>query len=140
MCSLCFGCIHDDEDSHHTITFYNNSDRDVYVLGWDRKYLNESNMPIYRVWGDPWNHKVTSHSKNTEAFWDWDPYEQTLKQVETILVFVFDAELLETNKEYSEDAVLLRKDFSLEDLQRLNWTLSYPPTENMKTIMGISEK
>ena len=57
---------------------------------------------------------------------------ENLNPLDTLMVFVFDARLLETNPSHVEDALLVRYDLSLYDLRRLNWTLAYPPTENMK--------
>ena len=42
------------------------------------------------------------------------------------MLFVFDANILETNKIYDYNAVLQRIDVNIEDLRKLNWILSYP--------------
>ena len=46
--------------------------------------------------------------------------------MDTLMLFVFDANILETNKIYDYNAVLQRIDVNIEDLKKLNWILSYP--------------
>ena len=56
---------------------------------------------------------------------------------DTVYVYVFDAAVVDNTswdivaKDY---LVLKRYDLSLEDLQRLNWQVTYPPTEAMKDV------
>ena len=56
---------------------------------------------------------------------------------DSLFVYIFDAELIENTpweviaKDY---LVLKRYDLTLEDLQRLNWKITYPPTEAMKDV------
>ena len=132
-----FTCIHDDDDEHHyRIRFVNKSEQAVYI----NRYPNRKECINY-----PEIYKVLPGKTNTEALTNRMPWEYVfdtnqIPPLATITVFVFDAELLETNPTFVEEALLVSYDLSLYDLQRLNWTLSYPPTDNMKTIMGISEK
>ena len=52
-------------------------------------------------------------------------------------VFIFDSEILENIewKEIRDNYMILKRyDLSLEDLQKLDFTLYYPPTEEMKDI------
>ena len=52
-------------------------------------------------------------------------------------VFIFDSEVLENIewKEIRDNYMILKRyDLSLEDLQKLDFTLYYPPTEEMKDI------
>ncbi len=53
------------------------------------------------------------------------------------MVFVFNADTLETHGwDYAKEhnMVMQRYDLSLTDLQNLNWTLTFPPTEEMRNI------
>ena len=82
--------------------------------------------------------KINNSTLSTFTSWESvlgaDLDDRNLNPIDTLMVFVFDAELLETNPSNVEEALLLRYDLSLKDLQRFNWTLSYPPTESMKDI------
>lgn len=55
----------------------------------------------------------------------------------TVFVYVFDADIVENTswgivaRDY---LVLKRYDLTLEDLQRLDWKITYPPTEATKNI------
>lgn len=135
LCNFCLSCIHENEYSHHTITFYNYSDKEIYVVQSDRDYPDTASLQRYAFWNQPQTYKVVSHGTNTDAFWRRSSYESSFKTwQDTLMVLVFDAEILEINKIADDGAVLQRYDLSLQDLQRLNWTLSYPPTESMKDI------
>lgn len=135
LCNFCLSCIHENEYSHHTITFYNYSDKEIYVVQSDRDYPDTASLQRYAFWNQPQIYKVVSHGTNTDAFWRRSSYESSFKTwQDTLIVLVFDAEILEINKIADDGAVLQRYDLSLQDFQRLNWTLSYPPTESMKDI------
>jgi len=57
--------------------------------------------------------------------------------LDTIFVFVFDATLIENTPwdiVVRDNLVLRRYHLTLEDLQRLNWRIAYPPTEEMRDI------
>ena len=67
----------------------------------------------------------------------WELVYKNLMPNDTLSVFIFDAEVLEnTDWEEIRDnyMILKRYDLSLEDLQKLDFTLYYPPTEEMKDI------
>ena len=50
------------------------------------------------------------------------------------MIFVFDAKKLEVKNDHVDNAFLMRYDVSLQDLQRVNWYLTYPPNISMKAI------
>lgn len=50
------------------------------------------------------------------------------------MIFIMDAELLESKETHIHDIIIQRYDLSLQDLQQINWTLTYPPNENMKNM------
>ncbi len=65
----------------------------------------------------------------------WEAIYKHLIPNDTISVFVFDSEVLDTypwEEVRDEYKILKRYDLSLEDLQKLNFTLHYPPTKEMK--------
>ena len=142
MCGFCFSCRPvEDEDHHYIISFYNNSEADLYVV-------DDVNYPdtILRYSGFlhyPEIYKVKAHSLNRDglkqerityeqAFSSYKGYK-TIKN-DTLIVFVLDAEKLEKNGFPVMDALLVRYDLSLQDLQRMNWSIAYPLQENMKSI------
>ena len=130
LCSMFSSCKHDDALSHYTITFYNNSDKEVYISP-SLDYPDTVNVPNYHVLGLPDIYKVAPHGYNKTALEVRDSYEKTLRihengKMDTLMVFVFDANILEANKRYDYNALLQRIDVNIEDLRKLNWVLSYP--------------
>jgi len=66
---------------------------------------------------------------------------------DTVYVYVFDAAVVDNTpwEIVAEDYLVLKRyDLSLEDLQRLDWQITYPPTEAMKDVKQyppyVSEK
>ena len=134
--SICIGCgpIKEDENHHYTIPFYNNTEADVYIDSSD----SYPDTIVTDLYGGPY-HKVKARSVNSDGLRQRVTYEISFKDgrrfpSDTLIVIVFDAKQLEADRHNVMDALLVRYDLSLKDLQRLNWTLSYPPTENMKDI------
>jgi|SRR5690554_183757 len=65
----------------------------------------------------------------------WEEIFERYVPSDTLSMFVFHTDTLETNSWetiISEYKVLKRYDLSLEDVQSLNYTIPYPPTEQMK--------
>ena len=159
---FCISCVpENDEDHHYYITFYNNTGKDLYV---DKSSSYPDTLeyfvsrfayyPIenYRIASREYS-KVNANSHNNEVL--RLPWERTYERAfyghegipkdyknDTMMVFVWDVEIYDklTLHDRVKDSLLLqdafkvRYDLSYQDLQRLNWTLSCPPTENMKTI------
>lgn len=131
---LSSACEEDKEHCHHTIQFNNNSDEIVYIhMGYDSIFF-------YNLFPNPITediYRVDAYSENTLGLQHRNCIEYKFKHGDEVSVFIFDAEILVTTpwdtigKYYM---VLQRYDLMLEDLQKLNWTLSYPPTEAMKNI------
>ncbi len=59
-----------------------------------------------------------------------DTYEGRFEQFRKVMVFVFDAQVLETTPPWdtvkAKYLVLKRYDLSLQDLESMNWTITYP--------------
>ena len=125
----------EDENHHYTIPFYNNTEADLYIDTSDRY----PDTTVTNLYGGP-NIKIQAQSVNSDGLRDyWVTYETIFRDGrqypnDTLIVFVFDAKRLEEDRHHAENALLVRYDLSLQDLQRLNWMLSYPPTERMKDI------
>ena len=121
----------EDEFHHYTITFYNNSDQSVYV-DWSNEYYARRSTPMNGVLYSPDVYKVAPHSYNRSALAIRGYWENELVSgpkygyMDTLMIFVYDANMLETTKKYNYDAVLQRIDVSLDDLRKLNWLITYP--------------
>ena len=143
MFGVCMSCKQIEDENHHNhISFYNGSMSDIYV-DFDIKYP-DTTVTEMGILQEPDIYKIHAHSSNEEAlslathdtfeaFFN-GPNGKKFIPGDTLMVFVFDAEKLERRDLHIRNSVLVRYDLSLKDLQRLNWTLSYPPTENMKQI------
>ena len=150
----CFTCAPNDNDNdHYRINFYNNTGRELYVTC--SKWYPDTTIEGHLEWNDVerryHDYRVKAYRQNKEPLHSiWDSYEEMFEGDEygykdypndTMMVFVFDADIIGKRIPDSfrdslllQEAFMARYDLSLQDLQRLNWTLSYPPTENMKTI------
>ena len=140
---VCISCRPvEDENNHNNITFYNGTGTALYIAQ-DTKYP-DTTITDLGVLNQPEIYKVEAYSFNYEALslHPHDTYEMTFKGYkgnkiipsDTLMVFVFDAEKLEKRDSHVKYSLLVRYDLSLKDLQKNNWTLTYPPTESMKTI------
>ena len=121
----------EDEFHHYTITFYNNSDQSVYVE-WSNRYEAKRSTPLNGVLYSPDVYKVAPHSYNRSALEIRGYWENELVSgpkygfMDTLMIFVYDANILEATKIYNYDAVLQRIDVSLDDLRKSNWLITYP--------------
>ena len=132
-CCTLLSCRYLEEDDlhHYTVTFYNNSDQWVYIYGSNQYYVRNS-TPKHNVFHSPDIYKVAPHSYNKRALeirGYWEDYLVSIPKYElmdTLMIFVYDANMLETTKKYNYEAVLQRIDVTLEDLRKSNWVISYP--------------
>lgn len=81
--------------------------------------------------GVPANKRVPYDSK--------EKWEEVFKGLpaDTLTIFIFDGDTVASYEwEYirNEYKILRRYDLSLQDLERLEWTVTYPPSENMSNI------
>lgn len=119
----------EEADCHETIIFKNNSSKSLYIhasgsypdtTSFEVEFPNPAlNKEIY---------KVAAYSKNTSALWYRSCLEFTFKSNDTLMIFVFDANVLETipwDTIKSKHLVLKRYNLSLEDLEQMNWKLIY---------------
>ena len=126
-------CENDDENCHDRIDFLNKTSRTLYVK-------KEESIILSRYNGYPYSdsYKTLPNENNNTAFFNVfsgrsDCYENTLK--DTLYVFIFEEDVL-ANHSWADvvdkNLVLQRYNLSLQDLQQLNWQISYPPSELMK--------
>lgn len=123
----------DKEDiCHKTIVFNNTSINSLYVVS-SSAYPDTSTFAgIPNPALNPNFTKVLPNEKNTQVLWRRDCIELAFKDLipsDTLMVYVFDANLLEntpwdTVKE--NHLILIRYDLSLEDLNGINWLINYP--------------
>lgn len=129
ICMIFFAatCNHEDENCHKSIDIINNSDDAIYF---DYSLSYPDTLTLYPNPSlDPGYFKIAGHSSQNDI--NRDCFEGTLitNPEGKIMYFVYDATTLETTpwdtvvKYYM---VLKRYDLSLEDLQGMNWTITYP--------------
>ena len=128
-------CRNGNDDCHKTISFMNNSESAVYVI-WeseypDTLYFGHFSSPAL----DPLLYKTLAKEQNTLAMSQgrdcWESIFEYGVQIpsDTLMIYVFDAEVIETvpwSTVAHDYMVLKRYDFSLLDLQKMNWTVTYP--------------
>jgi hypothetical protein len=120
----------DEKVCHETINFKNNSSKSLYIHAsggypdtnsFKVEFPNPSlNAQLY---------KVSSNASNNSALWDKSCLEYKFNTNDTLMIYVFDAEVLEStpwDTVKTKYLVLKRYDLSLDDLQRRNWTITYP--------------
>lgn len=126
---LLFGC---EKNQDKVITFINNTDKTIcWKIG--KSYPDTSlNMETTKWIGTSryTEQAVNPHSKG--SFIEGDNKEAWFSSnfvKDTIMIFIFDKYVLidlPWEKVKNEYLVLKRYDLSLADLQRMNWTLTYP--------------
>ena len=137
----------ENENCHPAIRFSNDTKNSLRV----RKEFHKSTIPS--PFTDPWdisnisytvrgemykvngseqgNRRAISSSVCFENFFNREGYSGT------VYVYVFDAETIENTpwEVVARDYLVLKRyDLTLEDLQRLDWKITYPPTEAMKDV------
>ena len=124
---------------HYYITIINDSDFDIYF-----------NMPIdttgfyyaaSAMIANAFRYKVNAH--NNKKYKDRECIEYKFTKgvtfpngkyapLDSLRVYILDATVLEQDLKYK---TLIRYDLSLDNLRYLNWTVTYPPGEEMKNIV-----
>jgi len=129
-------------DYHKTIVFKNNSQEEIYIMG-GNEYPDTMNFQYGgNLLSQPKIYKVSSNDSNDAALFSRTYYEtlfynKVIIPSDTLMIFVFDGKVLKEkpwNEIFHNYLVLQRFDLSLSDLKKLNWTITYPPTEEMKDV------
>jgi len=118
------------------ILLTNNSSKTIYA-DWSIYYPDTSSIntiPIYYDWNkilpnDEFGLMGIRHSTWKSTF--------EYHKIDTLMIYIFDEEVLKNNtwgNVIRYYLVLQRYDLSLQDLEKLNWKIYYPPTEAMKDI------
>jgi hypothetical protein len=121
-----------DDNCHYTADFINKTDKTVYIMA-------SSGYPDTNAWKylspdpllSPEIHEVKANSNNDAAMRGRTCVEVFLSnpETDTLILFVFDAQVLETtpwDTVKARNLYLTRYDLSLPDLQNNNWTITYP--------------
>jgi len=119
-------CCKKDENKHDLILFINNSNKTIFLkssVGFPDTLIHFSNPALA---GN--SNKVAPKSSGDPLRLS-DTYEELFRQIDTLMVFVFDSQTLEiepwdtVKKNY---LILKRYDLSLLDLKNKNWVITYP--------------
>lgn len=127
----------------HMIAFVNDSDRDVYC-SWSSHYPDTLTIQYEAVAGDHWS-RVSAHSSVNNiipGIADWVSIIERNIPSDTLLIFVLDASTMDSigagpvnwipmydtmdYKQLYDWLVMKHYTLSLEDLERMNWTITYP--------------
>ena len=125
-------------DGHEAIDLVNNSDMTL-VTNWTNDYPDTTlRQKPYIV-----NNRtflIPPYSLKTYALTapEWESFEENFgTYFDTLMVFIFDIDVF-SHFEWpfikENYLILQRYDLSLNDLQRLNWRLFFPPSERMRNI------
>ena len=135
----------ENENCHLTIYFSNNSEKNLRVTEvfvhqiffpdpFDTKTLSSTaELQKYKINSSEQNNRDAMYSnlRCYEDIFKRDTYS------DEVYVYIFDAELIENTpwEVVTRDYLVLKRyDLTLSDLQRLDWRVTYPPTEAMKDI------
>lgn len=118
------------ENCNGIISFKNNSSKTLYITR-NYYYTDTTTLIISNPVSSDNTNKVLPFSENKTALWYYGCFEDLLQSLkkDTLFVYVFDAEIVETtpwDTVLANNLILKRYDLSLEDLQNMNWTIIYP--------------
>lgn len=120
-------CTKNSETCHTEVTILNNSDSDIY-FGLSLRYPDTLILyPNPASAGD--YYKVEKHSRKKDI--DDECIENIFEENSsgTLMYYIYDAQTLETvpwDSVVKKYMILKRYELSLDDLQRMNWTITYP--------------
>ena len=131
-------CNKEDENHHSTIEVINNSEKAIYAY-FGVEYPDTLDRIGIPSSSEPSIYKVEPHKRNRTALWQntfWEVIfrDGRLIPSDTLMIYIFDAKLLDSNTTHVDNTIIQRYDLSLQDLQRINWILTYPPAPNMSAI------
>jgi len=121
-----YTCTKNKDNCHRTITFINNSSKEVYIHGGDLDTLNFVSL-FPNPYNQPHMYRVKPGEKNTSGLTSRNCFENEIKHGIKV-IFVFDSEVLanyswgEVGKNYM---VLKTIRLTLEEMERNNWTITF---------------
>jgi hypothetical protein len=132
--ALLLGSCHDENDIYK-LRINNLSDKPVYVE-WTTCYPDTSLATVTNPTYNPYITKVEAKTLQPSI------YRNASKglfdgKIEKLSVFIFDAAVVENTPWDTVKAkymILQRYDLNLEELEKFNWIITYPPTEDMKDV------
>jgi hypothetical protein len=120
-------CNRNTENCHDSISIINNSGNAIYF---SESFRYPDTLTLYPNPSlDPGYFKIISNSRKNDITRDCFETEFQLQDKGIIMYYLFDANTLETTpwdtivKKY---IILKRYDLSLQDMQNMNWTITYP--------------
>ncbi len=128
-------------DEHSFITVVNDSEMSIDV-SYDLDYPDRDFGPydIHNYMEE--KRRVFPHSSSNKPLGlpEWDSWENRFRnriESDTLIIHIFDSRVIDNNtwsdirREYMVEQVYY---VSLDDLEALDWTVSYPPSEKMKDV------
>ncbi len=134
-------CVMKEDENHHTtIEVINNSEKAIYaqcgISYPDTLFGASIQIPvpsIYKV--EPHERNRTAAALSNRGYWENNFKGKWKIPSDTLMIYIYDAELLDSkNYTHVKNTIIQRYDVSLQDLQWLNWQITYPPSEAMKGI------
>jgi len=131
-CLLCtaYTCTKNTDTCHRTITFINNSSKEVFIHG-GYVFPNVDTLKFDSSFPNPYDqpdiYRAKSGEKNSSGLTSRDCFDSDVKQ-SRFIVYVFDSEVLAnyTWGEIGKNYMVLRTIRpTLEEMQRNNWTITF---------------
>jgi hypothetical protein len=130
----------EDEHCHKHFYLMNNSDKVLWVT---RSLISPNDTLFYRsdipslqsISANPGQVYKLGENKNS-GLWVRGCFEEYSHSAE-VHVFIFDMDIINTidrDTIIKNYMLLQRYDLTIEDLQRLNWQITYPPSEAMRDV------
>ena len=130
--------LHEDADNHYKIYFENKWNKSIvinYHIDWhwyDNPFEAYSDSLFFeeKPISESWRHyEIKPGGIDSKLMEHNDYYEIALEKQDSVVIYVFDAE--QPDKKDSE-CFLVRYHLSKEDLQKVKFRISFPPTDAMK--------
>ena len=125
---------YEDEDHHYILYFKNCSDKSIVIWSDKDCYWYNNPCTMYLSYEKLWRYdnegvNISPGEMNGKYTRHDGYYENWLEDGDSMYIAVFDAERIHKNDSLRFLASYL---LSLEDLQKVNFHLTYPPNEGMK--------
>ena len=133
FCLFCAATQCNRDDCHRTITFVNNSSKELYIslTGTSHHYSDLDSSQFNKMFNNPYNNpyqcKVEPGEVNKSHLFTRSCYEGCIPEGR-VIVYVFDAELL---KSFPWDTIgkyyMVLKTYrpTIEEMESSNWTITY---------------
>ena len=135
---LCLNsCVFDSDGYHKSIEFSNNSDKTIYV-DWGF-YPDMLYLPIGQPKSNPSNvitPNTSSDSPLHQSPVSWDFWEAVFYHLpnDTLYITVYNMDTIVYDHGRGYHPTLIRYELTPNDVEFMEWHLSYPPSENMRHV------